>query len=594
MAEPKVKRKPRKRSNRYSAKEVRNDSILFGAFDVETQGLGGKLLMVQWGIMDEVFYDSSELMLDKFFEHLLKWPLPAIHYGHFAQYDWRYMMDWLAESGLEIDIGMRTESDVYEIRIKNADGETCVMRDSYAIWSHPLKSFADTFTPELPKLDIDIANFNPTDPAHIEYGLRDIWILMRGLPRLARLLDERFSVTMNATAASTALKAWQQTIPEGVTYFAADYGDGVNEKFIRDAYYGGLVFLTDTKRVQGAVTIDNNSAYPAMMHKYGVPYGIPAHSVNYHTDKMGIYSVRVKAPDDLRVAILPARDAKGNMRWYKGEFNTTCTNRELIFAAQNGYEILEVYDGLVFSDVIFPFEDFIEKCKAIRKEFKGTASELLAKLMQNSLYGKFGSRRERTKVFLGSCTAENDPVWQGATPLCKDSEWFSVKELDEGMKCNPAWAVFITAHARLNLLQAVYSAGVENVLYGDTDSITFVAGPHLENVDIGPDYGQWKIEKEWQEFRAIAPKVYSGILKDGRFVGAAKGMPRKNLTERHWRELLETGESSAEALSLASLRLTMKRGVEPAISLTRKSSNLNNSSNFILLPDGTVSLKMAA
>jgi len=592
MAEQKIKR--RRRSNRYSAKEVRNDGIIFGAFDVETRNLGGDLLMVQWGIMDEVFHETGHGMLDKFFEHLLKWPLPAIHYGHFAQYDWRYMMDWLAASGLDIDIGMRTESDVYEIRIKNVKGETCVMRDSFALWSHSLKKFADTFTPELPKLEIDIENFDPANPEHVEYADRDIWILLKGLPRLARLLDERFGVTPNATAASTALKAWQATIPEGVTYYASDYGDGVNEQFIRSAYYGGLVFLTDTKRYENCVTFDVNSSYPSVMLQYGVPYGIPAHSKDYHTDKMGIYSVRVKAPDNLRVAILPARDKKGVIRWYRGEFNTTCTNRELIFAAQHGYEILEVYDGLVFSDVIFPFNEFIEKCKTIRREFKGKPEEQLAKLMQNSLYGKFGSRRERTKVFLGTCVSEDDPIWENAKPLCKDSEWFSVKELDEEMRCNPAWAVFITAHARLKLLQAVYSAGVENVLYGDTDSITLVDGPHTEDIDAGDDYGQWKREKEWKQFRAIAPKVYSGILKDGRFVGAAKGLPRKNLTDDHWRELLEDGSTSAEALSLASLRVTLKTGVKTAKTLIRNSSNLNNSSNFELLPDGRVSLKIAA
>lgn len=593
MATPKVKRK-RTRSNRYSAKDVRNEGILFGAFDVETEGLGGKLLMVQWGIMDEVFHDSSQFMLDKFFAHFLKWPQPAIHYGHFAQYDWRYMMDWLAESGLDIDIGMRTESDVYEIRVKNADGETCIMRDSFALWPQSLGAFAKTFLPNLPKLEIDVEHFNPEDAAHIEYARRDVEILLKGLPKLARLLDERFSVTPNATAASTALKAWQMTIPEGTTYFAADYSDGVNEKFIRDAYYGGLVFLTDTNLCEGAVTIDANSCYPSVMRQYGVPYGTPAHSTNYLTDKMGIYSVRVRAPEDLKVAILPARDDKGRMRWYKGEFNTTCTNRELIFAAQNGYEILEVFDGLVYSETIFPFDEFIALCEAIRKEFPNLPESELAKRIQNSLYGKFGSRRERTKVFLGSCMREDDPIWRDATPLCKDSEWFSVKELDEGMKCNPSWAVFITAHGRLKLLQAVYSAGVENVLYGDTDSITLRSSAHLENIDIGSAYGQWKVEKEWSQFRAIAPKVYSGVLKDGRRVGAAKGLPRKNLTDKHWQELLEDGATSAEALSLASLRLTLKTGVKPATTLTRKSSNLNNSSNFDLLPDGTVSLKMAA
>lgn len=573
----------------YAAKKVRGgDEIIVGAFDAETRGLGGELLMWQWGIMGSVTCDSSPEKIDNFFEFIMQYPKPVIWYGHFAQYDWRYIMEWLVDSGLDIEVAMRSDNDVYEIRIKTEDG-TVVMRDSYAIWNSPLEKLAKSFCPEIPKLEIDIEKFDPENPEHIAYAKRDVQILLVGLPRLFNLLSKHFGVNPNGTFASTSLKGWQFSLPKESIYNASRFDE--KEIFVRQAYYGGIVFLTTTVPQKDCVTYDLNSSYPASMSEYGVPYGRAAESKDYHDSRMGIYHCRVRAPDDLKVAIIPARDAKGSMRWFKGEFDTVCTNRELIFAAANGYEILEIYSGLVYEDIVFPFTEYIDKCKAIRNEFKGGPEEQLAKVMQNSLYGKFGSRRERRRLMIASCMTEEELA--DATPYDPEGKWYTTKELDDEMRSLPEWAVFITAHSRLRLLQAVYSVGVENVFYGDTDSITIRRGSE-GNLNIGDEYGQWKIEKEWSEFRAIAPKVYSGILQSGKRVGAAKGLPRKNLTDTHWKELLEDGKTQAQAMSLASLRVTIKSGVKPATMLLRKSSTLENSSNFLLLPDGNVSLKIAA
>lgn len=590
-----------RRNDFYGPTQVRNDEIIVAGFDTETDGLGGRLLSVQWGIFGEVTVDTSENMVANFFDTLLKFPSPVIWYGHFAQYDWRYFLDYIVEEGLDVEIAMRTATDIYEIRIKNAKGQRVIMRDSYALWNSKLEKLAQSFCPEIPKLEIDFekVRFDPTNPQHLEYAKRDVQILLVGIPRLCAMLQRHFNVLPSGTFAGTAVKSWQAHMPADRKYNSSKWGP--IEAYIRQAYYGGLVFLTTTNVQENCTTIDLNSSYPASMCDFGVPYGRTTESVDYHDDRMGIYHVVVRAPDDLRIPILPARDAKGNMRWFRGEFETVVTNRELVFAAKHGYEILEIKSGLVWEETIFPFNDFIEKCKAIRKEFalpadapKGTpitAEETLAKFMQNSLYGKFGSRRKRRKMF--AAHAMTDEQRLTAVPYDDEGKWYMAEEMDEEMRCMPEWAVFITAHSRLRLLQAAYSIGVENVFYGDTDSLTVKTG--FETLaDIGSEYGQWKVEKIWKQFRAIAPKVYTGIFADGRFYGAAKGLPRKGITDEHWRELLETGQTSAVALSLPSLRVAMKVGVKPATSLVRKSSTLDNSSNYLLLPSGEVSLKIAA
>jgi len=580
-------RKPRK-IDYYAWKAVRDidNDIAVGAIDVETEGLGGKLLMVQCGVFGQILTWTGENMVEMLFDFVMQYAKPVIWYSHFAQYDWRYFLDYLTEKEYPIEIGMRTDTDIYEIRIGNADGDTVTLRDSYALWNSPLEKLASTFCPEIPKLSIDIEHFNPEDPEHIAYAKRDIQILLVGLPRLFDLIAEHFGVVAGATTAGTALKAWQRTLSQDEIYNASDYG--AQEDFIRQAYYGGIVFLTSTKAHANAETYDINSSYPAVMDKFGVPYGRVFTTRDYLNGQPGIYRCRVRAPENLIVPILPARDKKGRMRWYQGEFDTCVTNQELIFAAKHGYEILEIYEGICFEEMVYPFSDLVGFCKMLRKAHKGQALEMLAKLIQNSLYGKFGTRRERTRIMNTLHMEDEDFI--GAMPYDVDGKWYVKKETDIEMRCLPQWAVFITAHARLRLLSTVYAVGPENCLYGDTDSITTKAGfSHL--IDIGDDYGQFKLEKEWQVFKAIAPKVYVGLLQDGTYKGAAKGLPRKGITDKNWKELLEDGKSSATTISLSSLRVAMKTGVKPARELIRKSSDLTNSSNFVAGENGDVRVK---
>lgn len=575
----------------YANKAIRMDEEpIVCALDVETDGLGGKLLSVQWGTFLGVKDSIAEDAMQQFIDDLLQFPEPAIWYSHFASYDWRYLIGELQKiPGVEIDFGMRTHTDIYEIRLR-VDGNKYTLRDSYAIFPHPLSALSERFCPELPKLDLDFEKekFDPQNPEHRAYGRRDIEILLTGLPRFFQMVKTHFEVWPSGTVAGTALKSWQRHIGDEI-YNCSKYDE--RELFIRQGYYGGLVFLTTDRTQYDAVTVDRNSSYPAAMTTNGVPYGRVFECRDFEDGRMGMYRCRVKAPSDLIIPIIPARNSKGAMRWQSGEFDTVCTSSELIFAANNGYEVMRVYEGLAFEERIFPFNEFIDKCKFIRQNFKGEALEFIAKLLQNALYGKYGSRRERLKL-LSALTSEPEELMD-CVPLDELGDFYTKSELDVDMRCMPAWAAFTTAHARLSLLQQAYNIGPENVYYGDTDSLTFKKGfEHL--VDIGSDYGQWKVEKHWAEFRAIAPKVYSGILDDGSYKGAAKGLPKKAVNEGVLRQLLEQGASEVSAMSLASLKSHLKNGGSEAVILTRKSSTIENSVNFERGQNGAVRVKIAA
>lgn len=560
-----------------------DEDIIPLSFDTETEGLGGKLLCITAHCFEKPHFFSGELMVSDFFTLLQQYEYPFVWFAHAAQYDWRYFLAYIRANDIACEISMRNETDIYQIKLHFED-KKIVMRDSLAIYPNTLRNFADSYTPEIPKEHIDFDSgviFDPSNESHRHYAIRDAAILRYGLPRFNAMLQRHFGVSMGHTTAGTAMKAWQASLPENVYYDASRWGD--EEQFIRSAYFGGLVFLTTTKIIKKAKTFDLNSSYPDVMCRLGVPWGQRISTTNYRANTMGIFRVRVRTPRDLVVPILPRRDDRGYMRWNAGEFETTVTGAELQFAEAHGYEITEVFDGIAWEERIFPFNNFIDKCKTIRAAYPGKPEEVVAKLMQNSLYGKFGARRERLIVFQPEDGDEMETL--DALPLDEDGFWWIKKEFSEDLRCIPAWAVFITAHARLHLLETVYDVGVEKCIYGDTDSLTVRAGCESQ-FDTGKEYGQWKLEKTWKEFRALAPKVYAGIIQggknDGKYKGAAKGLPKKKMTEKEWSTLLDGERVTVAYQTLPALRQAMAKGVMPAKPISRISTDIRNASNWEL------------
>ena len=157
--------------------------------------------------------------------------------------------------------------------------------------------------------------------------------------------------------------------------------------------------------------------------------------------------------------------------------------------------------GVSWERMCFPFQDFVDTCETLRKSCAGSPQETVVKRAQNSLYGKFGARKEHRKVF----KTKDPTAVLGAFPWSDDGQyWFRVEE-DEDALAKPEWAAWITAQGRLALLRQAYQLGIEHVLYGDTDSLTVVG----VEVPESSEYGGWKVAEKWAEFQAIAPKVRS-------------------------------------------------------------------------------------
>ncbi len=565
------------------------------ALDFETEGLGGRELCVSWAILtlDGQIQESGVDCEDGFIERLMHLILSigsnTVWYSHNAQYDWRYLMNYIIQERAKLlpQFGMRTADSVYQIVLHPyADAEQeIVLRDSFALWVDNLEGLTKTWAPDHAKLSGTIKFdegeiFNTQNPQHLEYALRDSEALALAMFNLNKRIEELYGVPIGHTVAGTAVKAWRRTLEE------PHFTHRPSMEFCRKAYYGGLVFLTDTNKHINVSSYDINSSYPNVMQKYGVPEGTPLKTRKWYTKEFpAIYHCRITAPDSIRVPIIPSRNVHGLTRWMTGRIETHVTNAELEFALKHGYTDLEIIDGFVWENFYFPFDAFVEQAKSIRAEFKGKPSEQLAKRIQNSLYGKMGTKQERNDVFI---PVDLEDTFD-ATPLDDNDIFWVRKEFDEDILCNPAWAAFITAHGRLELLRNVYDIiGVEHCLYGDTDSITVTEDADVSGIDIGNEYGQFKRDKEWACFRAIAPKVYAGKMKGTeKWKGACKGIPLK-AAKNHFEELYHQKMISSEYETLQSFWVGIKKGFTPAHIATRISTDIANSGSWELRADGTI------
>ena len=527
------------------------------------------------------YTSSSELRIIQHIFDVMAENWSFTWFAHNAQYEFRYFIDLLLDHRDHVKFFLRTDSDVFMLVIDLPDyGEkvSITLRDSFAIWDLSLKQITATFCPDLPKMELDLESviFNPNDAYHIEYAKRDSHALLLSLVRFNDLVRETFDVNIHATRAGTALAAWQRTLKRGERY----YNNKEDEDFIRTAYYGGLVFLTSTLLHADPKTYDINSSYPYQMLSHLMPMGKSVRIKRISRIKMGIYRVTVMAPDNLIVPILPKRDKKGIV-WPRGTFETTVTNREIEFALKQGYRLLEVHEGRIWNEECQPFLEFISKCVAIRQsQESGSTLDWTAKYMQNSLYGKFGAKRRRRKIYASVSEDQMEGVsfW---------GDFFIKEEYADDMQCLPQWSVFITAHARLHLLRTIYAVGPANVLYGDTDSITVKSGVQI---DTGKHYGQWKLEKTWQDFKAHGPKVYAGHLMDGAIKGAAKGIPRRTWERSGIFDAILNCEDDkvVRYQTLEKFVVALKTRYIGERDATRSLSSLGHSRSWHELSDGSV------
>jgi len=272
---------------------------------------------------------------------------------------------------------------------------------------------------------------------------------------------------------------------------------------------------------------DVNSLYAYSMRNNPMPLGNPIYFdgdiYKFIDNPFGVFKVKVIAPKEIKHPILQRRFK------FKGVYSTISPvgswegvyfSEELKNALKYGYKF-EVINGFIFTNKDKIFTEYIDQLYAWKTQSnKESPDYIIAKLLLNSLYGRFGMNPEFELHEIVDesrlLTIENsdDYVVTDITQLEDEMTWLSYMKKsstdDELNYVNISIpiALAISSYSRIYMSQ-FKNQEKGNLYYTDTDSIDI--DYEIDPALIGSGLGQLKLEHEFKEATFIAPKVYGGI-----------------------------------------------------------------------------------
>ena len=161
----------------------------------------------------------------------------------------------------------------------------------------------------------------------------------------------------------------------------------------------------------------------------------------------------------------------------------------------------------------YVFKDYIDRWYKVKENAKNDVERSLAKLMLNSLYGKFGMNDNR--VTKQPITIDEKIVYR----TIENNTTYYYKEV----------ASYITSKARCKLASFMNRCG-DNFIYCDTDSVYYLGHdiPDLfKDVVDSKKLGYWKYEGHYTRFKALKAKCYLKQLDDGTIERRIAGCPKE-------------------------------------------------------------------
>lgn len=312
------------------------------------------------------------------------------------------------------------------------------------------------------------------------------------------------------TQAGAAMAQWKQISKTEIPKSDADYF----AKF-KSYYYGGRVQCFQHGIIEKDFSVfDINSAYPYAMlsaHAYGLDYVESDKERADYSRGPAFFHIRARS-----LGAYPYREKNSLAFPDDGEIREFhITGWELQAAEETGTAGEPEILGVIYHSHLQDFREYIEHFYQLRMTAKATgdsAGDLFAKLLMNSLYGKFGANPENYANFCIVPPTEMEELLDPGNTYSLSGElgpWLLAErelEDDEMRYYNVATAASITGYVRAFLWRAICKTGISNMLYCDTDSIaTCDAGDAL---DTGKALGQWKHEGEFDRAGIAGKKMY--------------------------------------------------------------------------------------
>lgn len=495
--------------------------------------------------------------IDSFFEFCKAEKNPEIYF-HNLKFDGEFIISYLLNHGFEhikdrkekknnsfttliSDMGMFYSIVVY-FEVGNKTVKKATFYDSLKIIPFSVDQIAKSFNLEISKLSIDYNEKREKNHILTEqekaYIKNDVLIVAQALNVLFN--QKLTKMTQGANALSDFKDILKKSRFEHYFPPLEKWAD----KDIRKAYKGGFTYLNpeyEGKEVGAGVVLDVNSLYPSVMYEKLLPYGegILFEGEYKQDDYYPLYIQSFTCSFELKEGKIPTvqlKDKHYKWEYLPNEYVTTSNGNiinlimtnidmKLFFENYNVYE-LNFINGWKFKAMKGLFTKYIDKWIKVKNEATISGNKgmrTLAKLMLNSLYGKFATSLEvRSKV---PYLSENGVVK------------YLITEGEEKKGIYIPMGVFITSYAREKTIRtsgaikeySIKKYGKDLYCYSDTDSIhTLLPIEELKlfcDID-DVELGKWKHESSFEEAKFVRQKCYVEKFH-GEYNITCAGLPKK-------------------------------------------------------------------
>lgn len=463
----------------------------------------------------------------------------GIYYFHNLKFDGNFILYWLFKNGYSwikdtkcLNPGQFTTliSDMgtwYTITIQMKPTETGVtnkveIRDSLKIIPLSVEEIPKAYGLEESKLTLDYNAHREIGhiltPHEEEYIKADIIIVAKAIDFMLKHGQKKLTSASNALAdfkKRYKSKEYKKLFPELNIRADAD---------IRKSYKGGWTYLNPKFKnedvAEGSV-YDVNSMYPWAMKYCLLPWGAPVYFTgNYKKqDNYPLYILNFTCEFRLKPGKFPSIQLKKNRYFAENEYIMssevdygnekksipitlvlTSVDYELFL---HNYKVwnVEYHGGYMFKAKHGMFTEYIDYWYEQKTEAKRTGNkglERIAKLMLNSLYGKFGARMDgKSKI----------PYYDNINDIVR----YRQSETEERKGGYLPVATFITSYCRDKIIRAAEVCG-ERFIYADTDSVHIKGLEPVPEMDVD-EYrlGAFKLEETFKRARFIRQKTYLEI-----------------------------------------------------------------------------------
>jgi hypothetical protein len=332
---------------------------------------------------------------------------------------------------------------------------------------------------------------------------------------------------------------------------------GKISKDIRSGYTGGSVEVYIPKFISKdnvkMKCLDVNSLYPSQMEARLMPIGTPTYFEGnirkIDPNAFGFFYCEIIAPEDIKHPILQTHvKTKAGVRTIApiGSWEDIIFSSEMDNAIKYGYKF-NILWGYTFEKGAI-FKDYVNFLFKFRSDYPSSHPlNYIAKLLLNSLYGRFGMDDNFNKIiiihkdYLGDF--ENKFI-DNIVKKEKLDDYFLItfenEELTEGVETHNvsiSIAAAITAYSRIHMSFFKNNPNI-NLYYTDTDS-AYTDSEIDESLINSKVLGKMKLENICDKAIFLTPKVYCLVTESGKTIYKVKGLSHDvNLTYEDFEKLL--------------------------------------------------------